>query len=168
MEKALECDPADRYQSAQDLVVDLRRIRPATKVADQPPPAVAAPAHHAWLPWTLVALLAAAFVVWTLANRSPPGVQNPLSNARFTRLTDFQGAETNPAISPDGKFVAFISDRSGTFDIWLIQANGSSLANLTQGRMETRARRSAPSDSQAMDPRCGAPGRKPGGSCSGH
>ena len=43
--------------------------------------------------------------------------------------------ETNPAISPDGKFVAFISDRSGTFDIWLIQASGGSLANLTQGKI---------------------------------
>ena len=31
--------------------------------------------------------------------------------------------------------MAFISDRSGTFDIWLIQANGGSLANLTQGRI---------------------------------
>jgi len=26
-------------------------------------------------------------------------------------------------------------DRSGTFDIWLIQTNGNSLANLTQGRI---------------------------------
>ena len=31
--------------------------------------------------------------------------------------------------------MAFISDRSGPFDIWLIQANGGSLANLSQGRM---------------------------------
>jgi Tol biopolymer transport system component/DNA-binding winged helix-turn-helix (wHTH) protein len=67
--------------------------------------------------------------------RPRPTVQNLLSNAQFTRLTDFEGAETNPAISPDGNFVAFICDRSGTFDIWLIQANGGSLANLTQGRI---------------------------------
>src|SRR5207245_10857736 len=55
--------------------------------------------------------------------------------AQFTRLTNFEGAKSNPAISPDGKFAAFLSDRSGAFDIWLIQANGNSLANLTQGRI---------------------------------
>ena len=133
VEKALESDPADRYQSMRELAVDLRRMV-RQKAADHPPPAVVVPKRYAWLPWTLAAMLVAGLGAWTLAHRPPPTVQNPLSNAQFARLTDFEGAETNPAISPDGKFVAFISDRSGTFDIWLIQANGGSLANLTQGR----------------------------------
>jgi serine/threonine protein kinase len=134
VEKALESDPADRYQSMRELAVDLRRIV-RQKAADHPPLAVVAPKRYGWLPWTLVALLVAGLGAWTIAHRLRPTVQNPLSNAQFTRLTDFKGAETNPAISPDGKFVAFISDRSGPFDIWLIQANGGSLANLSQGRI---------------------------------
>ncbi|MFZ0978777.1 MAG: protein kinase [Candidatus Acidiferrales bacterium] len=97
--------------------------------------AVAAPKRYAWLLWTGAALLIAGVVAWTVATRRQPEVQNPLSNAQFTPLTDFKGAQTNPAISPDGKFVAFISDRSGTFDIWLIQSDGSSLANLTHGQI---------------------------------
>ena len=84
---------------------------------------------------TLAVIVVAGIGAWILAHRLPRTAQNPLANAQFARLTDFDGAETNPAISPDGKFVAFISDRSGTFDIWLIQANGGSLANLTQGRI---------------------------------
>jgi serine/threonine protein kinase/Tol biopolymer transport system component len=136
VEKALESDPADRYQSMRELAVDLRRtIRQKVKVADHPPPAVFGPKRHSWLPWALVTLLLAGFGMWSVANRPRPALLNPLSNAQFTRLTDFKGSETDPAISPDGKFVAFISDRSGTFDIWLIQANGNSLANLTQGRI---------------------------------
>ena len=83
----------------------------------------------------LAAVLIAGFLARILTQRPGPAVQNPLPNAQFARLTDFEGAETNPAISPDGKFVAFISDRNGTFEVWLIQANGGSLANLTQGRM---------------------------------
>jgi serine/threonine protein kinase len=134
VEKALENDPADRYQSMRELVVDLRRMT-RQKTGEHLPPAVVVPKRHAWLPWALVAILVAGLGVWILARRPPPTVQNPLSNAQFARLTDFEGAETNPAISPDGKFVAFISNRSGTFDVWLIQASGSSLANLTQGRM---------------------------------
>ena len=134
VEKALESDPADRYQSMRELAVDLRRtVR--QKVANQPAPAVVVTKRYAWLPWTLLVLLVAGFGVWTVSHRPGPTAQNPLSNAQFTRLTDFEGAKTNPAISPDGKFVAFISDRGGTFDIWLIQANGGSLANLTQGRI---------------------------------
>jgi serine/threonine protein kinase len=134
VEKALENDPADRYQSMRDLAVDLRRMT-RQKEPEPPAPAVVAPKGYAWLPWALIAALVAGLGVWIFSHRRPPTVQNPLSNAQFTRLTDFDGTETNPAISPDGKFVAFISNRSGAFDIYLIQANGGSLANLTQGRM---------------------------------
>lgn len=98
-------------------------------------PSALAQIRHAWLPWTLVGLLVAAFAAWIAITRPGRTALNPLTNARFTPLTDFKGAETNPAISPDGKFVAFISNRTGTFDIWLVQANGSSVANLTQGRI---------------------------------
>jgi serine/threonine protein kinase len=135
--KALEKDRDLRYQHASDISTDLKRLKrdidsSGTRATT---PAVVVPERHAWLPWTLVALLVAGFGAWIVANRPRPSVQNPLSNAQFKRLTDFEGAETNPAISPDGKFVAFISKRRGTFDIWLIQSNGSSLANLTQGRI---------------------------------
>ncbi len=138
VEKALESDPSDRYQSMLELAVDLRRMA-RQKVADAPPPVMVATRRYAWLPWALIAVLAAILAAglgaWILANRRRLTVRNPLANAQFARLTDFEGAETNPAISPDGKFVAFISDRGGPFDIWLIQANGGSLANLSQGRI---------------------------------
>jgi len=136
VEKALESDPADRYQSMRELAVDLRRMV-RQRVADPAPAAVAAPKRQAWLPSVLVvtAILVACLGIWILTHQRPAVVQNPLANAQFVRLTDFEGPETNPAISPDGKFVAFISDRGGMFDIWLIQANGGSLANLTQGRI---------------------------------
>ncbi len=134
-EKALERDPADRYQSMREVAVDLRRMVRQKVVVDHPAPAVVAPKRYAWLPWIVVGLLVAGFGAWIIVSRPRATVQNPLSNAQFTRLTDFTGGETNPAISPDGKFVAFISDRGGAFDIWLIQSDGSSLANLTNGRI---------------------------------
>ena len=54
------------------------------------------------------------------AARSAP-VPNPLANAQFTRFTDWEGTEEGAEISPDGKFVAFLADRAGEFDIWLSQ-----------------------------------------------
>jgi predicted Ser/Thr protein kinase len=133
VEKALENDPRERYQSMRELVVDLRRLgrqKGAGALA-----ATATPKRHTWIPWTLVAMLVAGLGVWAFINYRPPAVENPLSGAEFTRLTDFEGAQTNPAISPDGKFVAFISDHSGAFEIWLSETNGGSLSNLTQGRL---------------------------------
>ena len=135
--KALEKDRNLRYQGASDIRTDLKRLKRETDSsgATATTSAVAATGRHAWLPWSLAALLVAGLVAWIVANRSGLTVRNPLSNAQFTRLTNFEGVKSNPAISPDGKFAAFISNRSGTFDIWLIQSNGNGLANLTQGRI---------------------------------
>ena len=135
--KCLDKNRALRYQHAAEIRADLQRLnrdidsgsaRAATLVA-------LAPGRYAWMLWTLVALVVVGILAWTVAHRRPPTAQNPLTNAHFTRLTNFGGAIGNPALSPDGKFAAFISNRSGTFDIWLIQTNGNGLANLTQGRI---------------------------------
>ncbi len=151
IQKALEKDRDLRYQHASEMRADLKRLKRETESgrvvteasssgysvsvqAAASPSGPVAPKRYAWLAWAMVAMLVAGLGAWIFARR-PRTIQNPLSTAQFARLTDFEGTETNPAISPDGKFIAFISDRSGTFDAWLIQANGSSLANLTQGRI---------------------------------
>src|ERR1035438_6503359 len=59
---------------------------------------------------------------------------NPLANATFTRLTDFEGVERDAAISPDGRFVAFLSNRTGRLEIWVTQVGTGTAVNLTQGR----------------------------------
>jgi serine/threonine protein kinase/Tol biopolymer transport system component len=135
--KALEKDRNLRYQHASDIRADLQRLKRDTdpNSARVITSFALAPGRYAWMLWTLVALLVAGMLAWIVANRHPPTAQNPLTNAHFTRLTNFGGAKSDPALSPDGKFAAFISNRSGTFDIWLIQTNGNSLANLTQGRI---------------------------------
>src|SRR5262249_50308920 len=56
---------------------------------------------------------------------------NPLANARFTRLTNFESAL--PAISPDGKFAAFLSYRDRALDVWLTQIGSGQFRNLTPG-----------------------------------
>jgi Tol biopolymer transport system component len=40
----------------------------------------------------------------------------------------------SPAVSPDGKFVAFVSDHDGPFDVWLSQTSNESPQNLTRGK----------------------------------
>lgn len=131
--RCLEKHPEQRFQSASDLAFALESL--SETAATSPPAIRRLGAHRIWRWAAAFLLVVLAVVVWIMANRPGPEFQNPLSNAQFTPLTDFKGAETNPSISPDGKFVAFISDRGGGFDVWLMQSNGSSLANLTQGRL---------------------------------
>src|ERR1044071_7029059 len=81
-----------------------------------------------------LALVIGAVLAWFARGQlSPP--ENPLAGAQFTRFTDFEGSELDAAISPDGKFVAFVSDRDGPFDIWVSQVGSSQFRNLTQGRV---------------------------------
>jgi Tol biopolymer transport system component len=57
---------------------------------------------------------------------------NPLEGARFTAVTDWEGAEEGADISPDGKLVAFLSDHDGEFDIWLTPVGTGQFTNLTR------------------------------------
>ena len=79
--------------------------------------------------------LLAALLFWGIprTGNGTSETANPLANARFTRVTDFPGDELDAAISPDGKFVAFVSDREGRFDVWLSQIGSGAFRNLTNG-----------------------------------
>jgi Tol biopolymer transport system component len=81
---------------------------------------------------TAALLVLAGAVAWQL-RRSDYFWRNPLDGAKVTRLTDFEGAEQHAAISRDGKFVAFLSDRDGTWDAWVTQLGTGDVYNLTKG-----------------------------------
>ena len=59
--------------------------------------------------------------------------QNPLADARPVRLTDFEGEEVDAAISPDGKFMVFLSNRDGPLDVFVSQIGSGAFTNLTKG-----------------------------------
>ncbi|MCI0708999.1 MAG: VWA domain-containing protein [Chloroflexi bacterium] len=51
------------------------------------------------------------------------------SNKR--RLTDFVGTDEDPSWSPDGSMIVFENTASGNWDIWIINADGTGLQQLT-------------------------------------
>src|SRR5205823_13414628 len=86
---------------------------------------------HAALSITVVVVgLLTAIATWLIHGSRPISI-DPLANAKFTRFTDWKGTEGGAEISPDGKFVAFLSDRDGQFDIWLSQVGSGYFRNLT-------------------------------------
>ena len=134
VEKALEKDPAERYQTMRDFVVDLRRALRIKAV--EPSPVMTVSRSRPWLTAVAATLALIAGALFWLLLRPPATLENPLANAHFTRLTDFPGFEEDAAISPDGKFVTFISDRDGPYDIWLSQVATGQFFNLTKGKEE--------------------------------
>lgn len=58
---------------------------------------------------------------------------NPLANARFTRVTDFEGVVPGVAMSRDGNHIAFLARHNGRVDAWTSQAGSGRFRNLTQG-----------------------------------
>ncbi|MGC2477523.1 MAG: protein kinase [Candidatus Sulfotelmatobacter sp.] len=127
--RCLEKNVARRFQSASDLAFAIEALSGTssakTKAVSQPK------SRRAWLPWVIAAALLTGTAVWEKA-RPAAAPANPLEKAHFTRVTDFKSVEA--AISPDGRFVAFVSDHDGPFDVWLTQVGTGHVTNLTQGK----------------------------------
>jgi len=57
----------------------------------------------------------------------------PIGGGTAKRITSGTAFDGNPAWSPDGKTIAFVSDRSGADNVWLVDADGSHARALTTG-----------------------------------
>jgi len=131
--KALEKDPAARYQDAASILDDLRSL---TRVLDASAGTTvriwgfADPGRRAALRATAVVAVcvAAGAVAWGLLRGGSVG---PMPAGRPLRVTAGSGWEDQPAVSPDGGRVAYVSDESGNCDIYVTDVHGGSTLRLT-------------------------------------
>jgi Tol biopolymer transport system component len=131
------------FRAELDTWTRSRSLRAAQDNENNPPSANApvAPSDSTTLTsrrWKFVVPLTAAGValaigayLWVL--RTEYFWHNPISDARFQTVTDFDGAEQAAAVSRDGHFVAFLSDRDGQMDVWVTQVGSGQFHNLTRG-----------------------------------
>ncbi len=130
-------DPKQRLRDIGDVRIEIDAIDEVLPGAASARERTSGPAGRVatWLPWLACAALAAGVAVWAV-RRAPALPADPTANAQFSLFTDWEGAEGGAEISPDGKFVAFIADKDGRFDVWLSQVGTGRFQNLTA---DTRA-----------------------------
>ena len=118
VEKALEKDPAERYQTARDLVVDLRRAgkqKAAAASAGQP-------ARRTWLPWSVAAVFGVAAVLGLFFRGPQPDAGQTsfeIGPPRGGEFAFLDNPDHDMAISPDGREIAFRATLNGETRIWI-------------------------------------------------
>ena len=133
----LEIEDALTTPAAQTVV----NLAPTEPPGRHRPPLDRNPESRRKRQWTLPAGVAALTVlvvsggIWQLWQQDYFW-RNPLADAAVERLTDFAGEEADAAISPDGKFMIFLSDHEGPFDAWITQIGSGEFANITKGRFQ--------------------------------
>ena len=134
LEKAREA----RFQSARDLAFGLD-VLSGTQGTALPGTVTAAP--RTWRAAVGAAIVVvgrlAAAAAW-LKSTTSRSFEQRFAAAKFTPLTNFDGSEVDAAISPDGRFVAFLADRNGPFHVWLKQLNAGDFVDLTPGMGDMR------------------------------
>jgi Tol biopolymer transport system component len=129
----LEKSPGERFQSARDLAFHLETAPPDSETGAAVP-RVAQKRRTLSAGWVIacLAILAAAGAGWWSRGR----LQADHGDVRFLRLTDFAGLEESPAFSPDGKSVAFVSDSTGSRQIWIRLLAGGPPLQITHDAVE--------------------------------
>ena len=78
---------------------------------------------------------------------NPQSVRIRERDVEFQRLTDVEGLKETPALSPDGKMVAFVAMVDGLRQVWIRMLAGGRVLQLTQDRVDHMHPRWAPDSS---------------------
>jgi serine/threonine protein kinase len=132
--RCLEKRPEERFRTAHDLAIALdaistsstRSLTAEALQAEEPRPR-GRPFERALLVLAGAAIGVTGMLAWSwLFPPEPDG-------AAVFRWLSFSGRDSSPAVSPDGRTIAFTSDRDGQPRIWLKQVSGEGEAPLTTG-----------------------------------
>jgi serine/threonine protein kinase len=135
--RCLEKRPEERFRTAHDLGIALDAISTSSTRSMTTEALTASESgsaggrgrllERAGLLLAGAAIAAGGMVAW---ERSRP---KEASAAAVFRWMSFSGRDSSPAVSPDGRTVAFTSDRDGQPRVWLKQVSGEGEAPLTTG-----------------------------------
>jgi Tol biopolymer transport system component/serine/threonine protein kinase len=134
LQRCLEKDVKQRLRDIGDARVEIEDAlaTPARALTPDPTPPTSARRPAPSWQWWVAALatgLAGTAVGWFTA-RQTTETPTPVFD-RMVRLVSTAAHEFSPAISPDGKWVAYLSDARGKTDVWVKFISGGDPVNLT-------------------------------------
>ena len=135
--RCMRKDPSRRFQHMADVKVALDELREESESGKLDAVVVTTTARPRFSislrfgALGLSAIVVAASTVWWLSGSKTTQL---MKTPGLIRLTSDSGLTTNPALSPDGKLLAYASDRSGegNLDIWVQQVSGGEAIRLTR------------------------------------
>jgi serine/threonine protein kinase len=136
--KALAKNPDERYRHAGDLELDLRRLlrglETKTLISNQLPVAARSRTSK-FFPMLFGALIGVVAILIAWKFIAVPGKAtkelSAIERATLTPLTVEASYEASPSFSPDGETIAYVSNRTGNFEIFLKQISGGADINIT-------------------------------------
>lgn len=124
--KALHKNPDDRYPAVKDMLFDLKRSGAAESLSRQK---VGKTPTLALMVVFAAAVSGAAYLAYRVYQRTP--VSRPSLQPSLSRVTFDQGLQSEPTWSPDGRFIAYSSDKGGNFDIHVQPIGGGDAVQVT-------------------------------------
>ncbi len=146
--RCLEKDPAERFQSARDLAFNLELLG-RDESGSGAVPALPAKKDRRWPLPALIGFALGSALLGFLAARGLTSRAPGPSPIELKRLTDFVGMEEFPALSPDGKSVAFTADVGGQRQVWVRLLAGGTPLQVTHDDADHQYPRWSP-DSSAL------------------
>jgi eukaryotic-like serine/threonine-protein kinase len=127
VQRCLAKEGEARFQSASDLAFALRSFGAASAAEVVPRAGSGRPVWLALLPALALGLAGLAVGYWLRPSAEAP-------DAAVLALTPGTSREASPAISPDGKFVAYLASAGDRTDVFVQFVGGGPAVNLTVGR----------------------------------
>jgi Tol biopolymer transport system component len=128
--RCLRKEPDRRFQNVADLRIALEDLKEDFSTCRPRATPATLPTHHRmhWAIGIVSALVAVCLILVFLIMRNGPPAQHALK-----QITYEAGIARDPALSPDGKLLAYASDRGGgnELQIWIRQMGGSEPVRLT-------------------------------------
>jgi Tol biopolymer transport system component/tRNA A-37 threonylcarbamoyl transferase component Bud32 len=135
--RCLRKDPHRRFQTMADVRIELEEVKEDSEAGKS---VAAAPAGRQKHAGARVSLFLLFFLVTAGAGLWLIKPSNPARQANLRQLTRDTGLTTDPALSRDGKLLAYASDRAGdgNLDIWVQQLGGAEPLRLTREATDER------------------------------
>jgi eukaryotic-like serine/threonine-protein kinase len=129
LQRCLQRDPKQRLRDIGDARIALDEVLSGAAKEVEKAAGDVRPAWRRILSWAVAGALAVVLmVVVTLWKFSAPATPQTM---HFSAVTNFAGVQAQPALSPDGRSVAFVSNRDGTFNVYVGLLGGGNLIQIT-------------------------------------